>query len=297
MDFPGKFGDHIMPDELHKINLSFIVNKFERRRGGTAGNTSYNLGLLNTKHILFSYAGKDFEPYKNEFKKFNISTKYVKIDLKVHTATGFAMTDKTDNQIWGYFYGAAKNSAKLKIKEVAYKNDLVHVGPAGAKGTMSIVKQCIRHKIPYVFDPGFILTEVSDEDLEKGVANCSYLIGNDYEITLIKNRLKHWETLFKNKTIITTLGASGAKIEESGKTIKIKVAKARKVVDPSGAGDAWRGGFLAGLQKGLDLKTCGQMGAVASSFAVEKYGTQGYIFTFQQFKNRYRQNYNKMLNL
>src|SRR5438876_1186691 len=102
MDFPGVFSDHILPDQIHKINLSFIVNTFARRRGGTAGNVSYSLGLLTTPHILFSYAGKDFEEYKRAFKKFKINTTYVKIDRKTYTSTGFAMTDKINNQIWGY---------------------------------------------------------------------------------------------------------------------------------------------------------------------------------------------------
>lgn len=297
MDFPGKFGDHILPDQIHKINLSFIVNKFVRRRGGTAGNTSYALGLLNTKHILFSYAGKDFDEYRKDFKKLNISTKFVKIAPDVFTTTGFVMTDKTDNQIWGYFYGATDFVPKLKLNTISKKNDLVHIGPSGTKGSMSFVKQCVRQKLSYMFDPGFILTEVTNEDLEMGVKNCKYLIGNDYEIALIQKRLKNWKSLFKEKIVVTTLGEKGALIEENGNSIKIRTAKAKKVVDPTGAGDAWRAGFLAGLERGFDLKTCGQMGAVTASFAVEEYGTQGFFFTKLQFKNRYRQNYHSMLNL
>ena len=297
MDFPGKFGDHILPDQIHKINLSFIVNKFVRRRGGTAGNTSYTLGLLKTKQILFSCAGKDFGEYKKDFKKLDISTKYVKVISNILTATGFVMTDKSDNQIWGYFYGATEHVAKLKLNTVAKKNDIVHIGPAGVKGSMSFIRQCIRQKLNYMFDPGFILTSVNDEDLELGVKHCKYLIGNDYEITLTKNRLKNWKSLFKDKIVITTLGEKGALIETDEQNIQIKAAKPKKVVDPTGAGDAFRAGFLTGTNKGFNLKICGQMGAVAASFAVEEYGTQGFYFTLQQFKNRYRQNYHSVLKL
>ncbi|OGH13004.1 MAG: hypothetical protein A2687_01165 [Candidatus Levybacteria bacterium RIFCSPHIGHO2_01_FULL_38_26] len=297
MDFPGKFGDHILPHQIHNINLSFIVNKFARRRGGTAGNVSYSLGLLKTPHTLFSVAGKDFDDYKKAFKKLNIDTDHVLVDKSNYTSTGFAMTDKKDNQIWGYFYGAAEKISKLNLKNIATKKDIVLIGPSGAKGSLSFVKQCVDLKSSYVFDPGFILTQVNDNDLEFGVGHCNFLIGNDYEINLIKKRVKKWKSMFKNKTVITTLGEKGSKIECNGISYNIKPAKPKKVVDPTGAGDAWRAGFLAGMEKGFDLKTCGGMGSVASSFAVEEYGTQEHKFSTKDFENRYRQTYKSLLDL
>lgn len=297
MDFPGKFQDHILPDQLHAINLSFIVNKFERRRGGTAGNASYVLGLLKTKHKLFSYAGKDFLEYKKAFTKFGISTGLVKIDKETYTATGFAMTDKKDNQIWGYFYGAADNIPFLKLQEVATKKDLVLIGPSGTAGSMSFVNQCIKLGIPYMFDPGFILTQVSNEDLALGIKHAAYVIGNDYEINLIKSRVENWKKIFSEKIIITTLGDKGARIEQGERAYNIPVAKISGVIDPTGAGDAWRGGFLLGVEKGFDLQICGQMGAIASAYAVESYGTQEYFYTKSEFSNRYRQNFKSLLKL
>lgn len=304
MDFPGSFGDYILPDQTHKINLSFIVNKFARRRGGTAGNVSYSLGLLKIPHILFSVAGKDFGEYKRVFKRLDISTDYILIDKTNYTATGFAMTDKKDNQIWGYFYGAAEKISQLKVKNVARlaaeratRNDLVLIGPSGAKGSLSFVKQCVDLGIPYMFDPGFILTQVNDRDLEFGVGHCLYLIGNDYEINLIKKRMIKWRSLLKNKSIITTLGDKGSVIESKGLVYKIKPAKPKKAVDPTGAGDAYRAGFLAGMEKDFDIKTCGQMGSVASSYAVEEYGTQEHRFTLDDFKNRYRQMFGSLIEL
>lgn len=297
MDFPGSFGDHILPNEIHKINLSFIVNKFAKRRGGTAGNMSYSLGLLKVPHLLFSIAGNDFTDYKKAFKKLKIDLSGVKVEKQLHTATGFAMTDKNNNQIWGYFYGAAEKNPELKLKGVAGKKDLVIVGPAGAAGSMSIVTQCIALGISYMFDPGFILTQVSNADLRKGVVHAQYLIGNDYEIDLIKSRLKDWKKLFATKTVITTLGEKGATIESNGKTYKIAPCSPKQVIDPTGAGDAWRSGFLAGLSKGLDMQTCGQMGAVAASFALQEYGTQEHSYSMRLFKNRYRQTYGSLLEL
>lgn len=297
MDFPGAFSDHILAGQTHKINLSFIVNKFAKRRGGTAGNVSYSLSLLKTPHLLFSYAGMDFNEYKKEFENRGIRLDGVKIDPKNYTSTGFAMTDKADNQIWGYFYGASEKIPTLKLSSVATKNDFVLIGPSGAKGSMSFVKQCIKNNIPYMLDPGFILTQVNNLDLLKGVLHASYVIGNDYEIGLIKHRIKNWDKIAKQRIIIKTLGSNGTEIEDHGKKYKIKPCIVKKPIDPTGAGDAWRAGFICGLEKNFDLKTSAQMGSVAAAYAVENYGTQEYSYSLTEFKNRYRLNYKNLLDL
>lgn len=295
MDFPDKFGDHILPEQIHKINLSFVVDKFAKRRGGTAGNVAYSLALLKTPHLLFSYAGMDFDEYKKEFEKLGIDLSGVKIDTTEYTSTGFAMTDKNDNQIWGYFYGASNRISALKLKTIASACDLVLIGPSGADGSMSFVKQCIKLNIPYMFDPGFILTQVSNADLSVGVSNAKYLIGNDYEIDLIGHRLKNWEKIANGRIVIRTLGSKGTEIFDHGKKYNVKPAFVKNVIDPTGAGDAWRSGFIAGLEKQFDLVTCARMGSVAASFAVEAYGTQEHTYTISQFKDRYRQTYKTLL--
>jgi adenosine kinase len=297
MDFPGMFSDHILPGKIHDINLSFIVSKFAKRRGGTAGNVSYSLGLLDTPHKLFTVAGKDFAEYGEVFRKLKICLDYVKVDKTAYTSTGFAMTDKKSNQVWGYFYGASDGICKLKLKKVAGKKDLVLIGPSGAEGSMSFVKQCVTLGIPYMFDPGFILTQVSNQDLALGVKHAAQIIGNDYEIELIKNRVKDWKEHFGQKIVITTLGEKGALVSDKGKIYRINPVKPKAIVDPTGAGDAWRGGFLAGWEKGFDLKTCGQMGSVASAFSLEHYGTQEHIFSKKEFAQRYRQNFKSLLKL
>ncbi|MCL5435260.1 MAG: PfkB family carbohydrate kinase [Patescibacteria group bacterium] len=297
MTFPGSFGDHILPEQIHNVNLSFIVSNFARHRGGTAGNVSYTMNLLHTPHILYSYAGKDFDGYKKELKKLGIAIKGVKIDKTSSTATGFAMTDKSNNQIWGYYYGASLKNSKLILKKVVKKDDLILIGPQGAKASICLIKQCINLNIPYMFDPGFILTEVSSEELELGVKHAKFIVGNEYEINLIKERLDKWSTIVKKKTVITTLGEKGVLIKSEKQTFSIKAAKAKSVSSTTGAGDAWRGGFLAGLTKGFNFKISGQMGCVAASFAIEHYGTQEHFYTKNEFKNRYRQNYGSLLKL
>lgn len=296
MDFPGAFAEHILPEQLHKINLSFIVSKFEKRRGGTAGNLSYSLGLLKTPHKLFSYAGKDFGEYKKTFDKLKIDTSAVKIDKINYTSTGFAMADKDHNQIWGYFYGASEKTTSLKLSTVAKNGDVVFVGPSGAAGSMSFINQCITQKLDYIFDPAFILTQVSKADLKKGLMHASIVMGNDYEIKLIESMIPGWSENNKNQIVVKTLGANGAVIFDHGEKIKINPCKAKVVADPTGAGDAWRAGFLTGIHNGFDLKISGQMGAVAGAFAVESYGGQEHIYTVAEFKKRYLKTYGHLLN-
>lgn len=297
MDFPDNFGNHILPDQIHNINLSFTVNKFAKRRGGTGGNISYSLGLLKAPHILYTVAGKDFEEYKKEFLKLGIPLTQIIIDKTNYTSTGFAMTDKNNNQIWGYFYGASEKIKDLRLKKVAKKNDLVVVGSSGVEGTISLLNQCIDLSLSYVFDLGFIINQITDKDLEFGIKHASFVIGNDYEITFVKRKVKDWDKIIKDKIIITTMGEKGAIIETPEKTYKIPTAKVFKIVDPTGAGDAWRAGFLAGLDRKFDLQVCAQMGAVAASYAIENYGSQEHFYTKKEFIERYRQNFNSLIKL
>ncbi len=297
MEFPGKFGEHILPEHTNNINLSFIANKFAKHRGGTAGNVSYTIGLLQTPQILFSYAGKDFEEYKKEFEKIRIDTSNISIDKDEHTATAFAMTDSSNNQIWGFYNGASEKIPSLKLDTVAKPGDFVYIGPQGVAGSMSFIKQCTELKIPFMFDPGFILTQITDTDLTLGITNADITIGNEYELELIASRVKGFTNLTKSKTVIATLGSKGAIIKSENKTYEIAPVKVNQVATTTGAGDAWRGGFLSGLARNLDLQTCGQIGAVAASFAIEHFGTQEQVYTISEFENLYRQTYDSLLKL
>lgn len=292
MDFPGKFSDHILAGKEHSINISFTASKFARRRGGTGGNASYGLGILATPHILFTVAGRDFAEYKRAFQKFGIETKHILIDKKAYTATGFAMTDERDNQIWGFFYGASDRIKELDLRKVGKKGDLVLLGPGTAAGSMTFVKQCIEMGLSYMFDPGFLLTEINNEELRTGIEHAAFIVGNDYEMSVLRSRIKNFRNLVKDKIVITTFGRKGALIERKSDKYHITPVIVKNVVDPTGAGDAWRAGFLAGLSRNYDLQTCGQMGSVSAAYAVEHYGTQEHKFTKSQFTKRYKDAYN-----
>ena len=295
MNFPGDFSDHVIPEHKHNINLSFIVSSFAKHRGGTAGNMSYTLGLLETPHLLYAYAGHDFDDYRQAFEKLKIDLRGVRIDPTDHTATGFALADKSQNQIWGFYYGAAAKSAELNLENVANKNDLLIVGPQGAAGSIAFVKQAVELEIPYLFDPGFILTQITVQDLELGLKHATYIIGNEYEIELMKKRVVKWDDIIAEKTLITTLGEHGARIRTKEKEYSITPTFAMNVAITAGAGDAFRGGFLAGLERGFDLQVCGQMGAVAASYAVQHIGTQEHFYTKDAFAKKYKETYNQDL--
>lgn len=296
MDFPGVFADHIMPDKIHKLNLSFYLDTMSKQRGGNAGNISYTLSLLKMPVTIVSVAGSDFGEYKKFLKNAGIDTTYIKIIKDESTATAFMMTDKKNNQISGFYPGAIKKADILSLKNAKGDFGFAIISPDNPNAMISFCKESKELDIRYLFDPGMQLPVLSDEQLIEGIQDAEILIGNDYEMELIKKRIGE-SALKKIKILITTLGEKGSEIYANDKTISVSVCKPKKVVDPTGAGDAYRSGFVAGFMRGLSLKTCGQMGAVTAAYAIEHYGTQNHKFTIEEFKKRYVQSFNEVLKL
>lgn len=301
MSMPGKFGDHIMPDKIHMLNVSFFMESFRKEFGGTGGNIAYGLNLLGVSTVLAGAVGHDFEPYGKHLVSFGVDLAGVKTFSKLATAQGFAMTDRDDNQIWGFYTGALRESAKVKIDKFLTNKSFLIIAPNDIAASMQYVRAAIKKNVPYMFDPAFNIAHFSDVDLKMAVENAAILIGNDYEMELLGRRIQSSKLKVKNskdrnQIRITTLGSKGSIIEDGEKKIKIKPAKVKNASDPTGAGDAFRAGFMAGYVRGLDLKTCGQMGSVSAAYTVEKYGTQTHKFTKTSFGKRYRDNYDGKLN-
>jgi len=294
MSMPGRFKDHILPEKIHILNISFIMNTFRQEHGGTGGNISWNLGLLGTPNILVAAAGNDFSQYQKHFSKLSlVDTSHVKVYKNLLTARGFVTTDKDNNQIWGFYEGAMKMSKFLSVKKYLSKDVVLMIAPNDPLAMIRYVEEAINKNTPYIFDPAFNIPHFDNKVLKKAVKNSKILIGNDYEIELIKSKLE-WSSkdLIKNTEIlITTLGPKGARIENKGKVYNIPSAKPNNESDPTGAGDAFRAGFLAGFVRGFPLQICGRMGALTAIYTVEKYGTQTHTFTKTQFINRYKKNY------
>lgn len=295
LNLPGKFSSYILPDKLHQINVSFATDTHTKNFGGTAGNQAYSLALLGEKPILFATAGNDFEPYKKFLDRHGIDTSYVKIIKNKLTASGFAITDEVNNQVWGYSKSAMSDAKDYPLKKIVVtlkKDTIVVLTPCGEEGLTSYVDECVELKIPFVFDPAFYIPVLSKATIKKGVEKSLMFFSNDYELELVKEKLKVDSVkLREDQILITTLGEKGSQITSNGKTIIIKPAKVKKVVDPTGAGDAYRSGFLAGYAHNLPLEVCGQMGSVASAFVVEQKGTVNHFYTKKEFISRYKENF------
>lgn len=296
MDFPGRFADRIMPDKIHKLSLSFLVDKLNKNFGGTAGNIGYTLKLLGTEPHILAPAGNDFLPYKKFLTKNKISSEFIREYEDVVTGSYFVITDQDDNQIGSFYEGALKHNHKLSLRGVAAPITFVIISPTTPSAMKRFVKECRQLKYPYLYDPAFQIDNFSADELRDGITGAQILIGNDYEIALIEKKLQitHEKLITMVPIVVTTLGSKGSTIE-SGKKITIKAAKAQNTSDPTGAGDAYRAGFVAGYLRGFDLTTCGQMGSVAAAYTVEQYGTQTHHFTQKAFVSRYKKSFGSVL--
>lgn len=289
MDFPGKFSDHIMPDKIHQINLSFLVSKLSKQRGGTAGNIAYNLALLDSPVSVVGAAGSDFSDYGKFLQDAGVDISKIKIIDNESTSSAFIMTDKADNQITAFYPGAMSKNSTLSVD----LSDLVVISPNDPTAMVNFAKQAQDQNIPYMLDPGMQLPALEADQLQQMLSGAAILIGNDYEIALLKEKtgLTYEQLLSQVKILITTLGEKGSTIQSGSESIQVNAAKPNEVLDPTGAGDAYRAGFLAGYMQKLSLKVCGQMGSVAASFAIEKYGTISHSFSKSEFDKRLKENY------
>lgn len=289
MNFDGKFGDHIMPDKIHQINLSFLAKTLKKQNGGTAGNIAYNLALLQTPVSIVGAVGNDFSQYSDFLKQAGVDLSGIKIIENESTSSAFIMTDLSDNQITAFYPGAMSENSSLEIDQTSF----AVISPNDPKAMINFAKQCQEKNIPYMMDPGMQLPALNQEDLKNMINGATILIGNDYEIALLKEKtgLSDQDLLSQVKILITTLGEKGSTIQLLEKTYTIAPGKPKEVLDPTGAGDAYRAGFLAGYLKELDLQLCGQMGSIASCFAIEKYGTTSHSFSEEEFQQRYKQTY------
>lgn len=301
MDFPGRFADHILPKQIHQLNLSFSLNKLRQSFGGTAGNIAYNLSLLNEKPIILGVVGSDFYTYKTWLLKQGLDLARIKVDPSDFTATAHIMTDRDDNQITSFYPGPRpKDYALASAQKLVKQNKitLAIIAPDDKSRMLAYASVYQKSKTPYIFDPGQALTAFNAQELKKAIKGAKILIGNDYEIKLISDRLK---TSIQGLTklaemVIITKGAKGSEIHQLGREkINVKSAKPKNSSDPTGAGDAYRAGLLKGLILGYNLKTCAQLAGLIAVYTVEKYGTQTHKFSIQELKKRYYQNYQEKL--
>ncbi|HET6461448.1 MAG TPA: carbohydrate kinase family protein [Syntrophales bacterium] len=288
MDFPGHFSDYILPGKIHVLNVCFQVNGMREKFGGTAGNIAYALSLVGEKPIISATIGHDYHRYFDWMAKNEISTDAIKVIRDEFTACAYITTDLADNQITGFNPGAMKYSSSLDFDKLNSKDTIAIISPGNLADMVNYPRICKNRGIGYIFDPGQSLPVLDAKDVADAIDGCRILISNDYELDLIMNKtsLDKKDLIRRAGTVIVTLGENGSQVITVDDEINIPAIKPRKVEDPTGAGDAYRGGLISGLIHGKDIKECAKMGSVCASFAVECYGTQDYRFSPEAFEER-----------
>jgi adenosine kinase len=289
MIFPGLFQEHILPEKLSSISLSFLVESMSRQRGGTAPNIAYTLALLGERPRLIATVGEDFEEYRAWLEKQGVDTAWARVIPGKYTASFFATTDQSNAQISSFYPGGMADAASLSVKNVEQRPDLVVISPTDPAAMKLHAAECRELGIPYLYDPSQQVLRLEGEDLARDMDGAHFLFVNDYEFGLIskKTGLDLDDMLKRVDIIVVTRGENGASIYADGIEIIIPIVPTQQVVDPTGVGDAFRAGFLTGYARGWDWQLCGQIGAVAATYCIEHNGPQNHRYTREEFVQRF----------
>jgi adenosine kinase len=298
MVFQDRFKNHILPDKIHMLNVSFLVPQMRREFGGCAGNIAYNLKLLGDRGYPMATVGRDFGLYAEWMEKNGVPTDYVRVIESEHTAQGFVTTDLDDNQIWAFHPGAMQLSHHNKVSE-AKEVAIGIVAPDGRDGMIQHAAEFAAAGIPFIFDPGQGLPMFSGDDLRAFIKQATWVAVNDYEWQLVqdKTKLSAEEIASQVEALIVTRGAEGSVIYTKGRELVIPTAKPNEVVDPTGCGDAYRAGIIHGLLHGLDWETTGRIASLIGAIKIETRGTQNHSFTASEFEQRYQASFGRPLAL
>ncbi len=294
MVFPGHFQDHILPEKMHILSVSFLVDSMKKLRGGTAPNIAYNLALMGQRPEVVGTVGDDFAEYRAWLEGKGVDTKGIKVVEGDFTSSCFINTDLKHNQITAFYPGAMKHAASLSLKEIGLKgDDLVLIAPNAPDAMAKAAKECTALGVPYLYDPSMQAPRMTGEELEAGFRGAKILTGNDYEFGMMAEKLGIDEAKLRNRVPITvvTKGEAGALITVEGQEYEIPPASPTAVVDPTGAGDAYRAGLVTGMARGFSWPVTGRLGALTAVYAIEHAGTQNHWYTIAEFVERYRANF------
>jgi adenosine kinase len=299
MTFPGYFKDHILPERLASISLSFLVDSMTRLRGGIAPNIAYTLALLGQRPRLWAMVGEDFEEYRAWLESKGVDTSGVRVVAGEFTASFFVNTDRANAQIASFYPGAMAHAAELSLHELESNlPDLVMISPNDPGAMKQYTVECQEIGVPYIYDPSQQIVRMTPDDLEQGIAGAFALFVNDYEAALIEKMtglnpetILQRSGLGERSFVALTRGADGVQIYSPSGLVEVPVVPPAAIVDPTGVGDAFRGGFLTGYSHGFDFTTCGQIGVLAATYCLEQRGPQGHSYTRSEFVERFRQNF------
>jgi adenosine kinase len=288
MSFPGKFTEHFLQDRIERVSLSFLVDTMDKRRGGCAPNIAYTLALLGERPIMMAAAGEDFGEYRTWLEAAGVDTSHVLQVPGKFTASFFCSTDQHHNQIASFYTGAMADAGQLSFRHVR-DCGLAIISPNDPGAMVQYADECRAMGIPFIFDPGQQCARMSGDELREGLAGAALLICNDYEFGLFtqKTGLTEADVLERAGALIITRGEHGSTVVTRTGRADIRAVAPTRIVDPTGVGDACRGGLMKGIALGLPYAQGAQLGSVAAAYALEHLGGQSHAYTWDEFKERY----------
>jgi adenosine kinase len=292
MSFPGSFSEHLLPDHLQRVSLSFLVDTMDKRRGGCAPNIAYTLALLGERPRVMAAAGQDFDEYRQWLDSVGVDASLVKQVPGKFTASFFCSTDRDGNQIASFYTGAMAHASELSFAS-AGRCDLTIISPNDPAAMVAYARECRQLGIPYMYDPSQQVARMGGDDIKDGVVGAHIVICNDYEFEIIREKTGMGETaMLEHVTaVVVTKGEKGATIMLRDRAIDIPAVPPTAIVDPTGVGDAFRGGFIKGLAMGAGFEVCGRIGSVAATYALEHMGGSSHTYTRDEFRARYAEQF------
>ena len=288
MSFPGKFTEHFLPEHMSRVSLSFLVDSMDKRRGGCAPNIAYTLALLGERPRLMATAGQDFGDYRQWLEAAGIDTSLVQIVDGKFTASFFCSTDTESNQIASFYTGAMAHAGELSFRTAANAR-LAIISPNDPGAMVQYAEECRALDLPFIWDPGQQCARMSGDDLAEGITGAALVICNDYEFELIRQKtgLDESAVLERASALVITRGENGCTIFEGKTSTDVSAIPPHRIVDPTGVGDAFRGGFLKGMAEKAPYHVCARLGSVAATYALEHLGGQSHAYTWSEFRDRY----------
>ena len=292
MSFPGKFTEQLVSGHLERVSLSFLVDTMDKRRGGCAPNIAYTLALLGNRPKVMAVAGKDFSEYGTWLDAAGIDTSLVTVIDEKFTASFFCSTDEDNNQIASFYNGAMSHAAELSFRTIG-PADLAVISPNDPAAMVQYAEECRTLHLPYIFDPGQQCARLSGDELLDGIVGARVVICNDYEFELIRQKtgMSESDVLQKAGLLVVTRGEKGSTVFEQGHRVDVPAVTPHRIVDPTGVGDAYRGGFLHGMAAGEPFATCAQLGSVAATYCLEHLGGLSHSYTREEFAERYGEHF------
>ena len=297
MTFSGKFTDSFVAGSLEKVSLSFLVDSLDVRRGGCAANICYGMGVLGLNPVLIAAVGKDWADYEAWLSRHGVDTSHALISTTLYTAHFMVTTDDDLNQIASFFPGAMSEARNIELGPIMEKTgrfDMVVISPDDPQAMLHHSDVCRKEGIPFAADPSQQMARMSGEEIKLLIDGASYLFLNEYELALAmqKTGWSDREILEHVKIRVVTLGSKGAKVESAaGEFVQVGVPQEKSKTDPTGVGDSFRSGFIAGLAWGLSHERCAQLGSLIATYVIETMGTQEYRFSSAEFLARFEAAY------